>query len=65
MQNFLTKLWNDESGQDLVEYALLVAFIALVAVVGVVALGGNIRDLFESTGEALDGVNTTVPDVPA
>ena len=61
MQNFLTKLWNDESGQDLVEYALLVAFIAIVAVAGVILLGDSISDLFSRTSEALDDVTTELP----
>jgi len=55
MQNFLTKLWNDESGQDLVEYALLLAFIAIAAVVAITALGGSISDLFQDTADELDG----------
>ena len=62
MQNFLTKLWNDESGQDLVEYALLVAFIAIVAVAGVLVLGENISALFDRTGDALGDVTTDLPE---
>ena len=33
MKNFLRRLWREEEGQDLVEYALLVALVALGAVV--------------------------------
>lgn len=36
----------DESGQDLLEYALLVALIALVAVGAVTAVGANINGVF-------------------
>jgi pilus assembly protein Flp/PilA len=36
----------DESGQDLLEYALLVALIALVAVGAVTAVGTNINGVF-------------------
>jgi len=28
---YLKRLWNDECGQDLIEYTLLLAFVALVA----------------------------------
>ena len=28
MQNFFLRLWNDETGQDLIEYALLAALVA-------------------------------------
>ncbi|HWR13544.1 MAG TPA: hypothetical protein VN577_01855 [Terriglobales bacterium] len=31
MKNLVMKLWREESGQDLVEYALLVVLIALAA----------------------------------
>ena len=34
MRCFMNRWLNDESGQDLVEYALLVAFIALAGVAG-------------------------------
>ena len=35
--------WRDEDGQDLLEYALLVALIALVAVAGVTAAGVKVE----------------------
>ena len=35
-----------EEGQDLLEYALLVALIALVAVVGITAAGQNVNTIF-------------------
>ena len=42
MRNML--LVRDEEGQDLAEYALLIALIALVVIVAVTALGGKIKD---------------------
>ena len=38
--NFVNSVVHDEEGQDLLEYALLVALIALVAI-GAVGLAGN------------------------
>lgn len=38
---------HDQEGASMVEYGLLVAFIAIVALVGVTALGGNLNTLFE------------------
>jgi pilus assembly protein Flp/PilA len=38
--------WRNEDGQDLLEYALLVALIALVAVAGVTAAGIRVNDIF-------------------
>ena len=38
--------WRDEEGQDLLEYALLIALIALVSVVAVTAAGVKVSDIF-------------------
>jgi Flp pilus assembly pilin Flp len=38
----------DDKGQDLVEYAFLLAFIALIAAVGVGILGRNVNSMFGS-----------------
>jgi Flp pilus assembly pilin Flp len=45
---FLLKRFDldDESGQDLLEYALLVALVALVAVGAVTAVGTTIHSVF-------------------
>lgn len=38
---------DDERGASLVEYALLVALIAVVAIIAVTTLGEGVRDTFE------------------
>jgi pilus assembly protein Flp/PilA len=43
-----------EEGQDLAEYALLLALIAIAAVGALTALGGQIRDVFNAITAALD-----------
>ncbi|MFN2384207.1 MAG: Flp family type IVb pilin [Gemmatimonadota bacterium] len=48
-------LWNDESGQDLAEYALLIALIAIVVIAAVTLLGGNIQTVFTNIANALGG----------
>ena len=57
---FYTKMWNlkdafigDESGQDLVEYALVLALIALAATVSMKTLATNIGTAFTSVGTKL------------
>jgi len=40
------RLTRDESGQDLLEYALLVALIALVAVGAIASVGSTIQGVF-------------------
>ncbi len=44
--NRLQRLMRDDSGQDLLEYALLVALIALVAVVAVTDSGKAVNTIF-------------------
>ena len=52
--NSSKSLWNrltcDESGQDLIEYALIAALIALVAISGLNGLAGSINSEFTSVG---------------
>ena len=54
--NVITRLRNllrNDSGQDLLEYALLVALIALVAVAAITTTGSNVKTIFENITTAL------------
>jgi pilus assembly protein Flp/PilA len=44
----LTAMIRDEEGATMVEYGLLVALIALVAITGVTLLGTNLQALFNT-----------------
>jgi len=46
MKKLLMKLWREEEGQDLTEYALLVVLVALVSIASVATLGKAISDVF-------------------
>ncbi len=49
----LHKLWKDESGQDIAEYAVMLAVI-LVIVVGTIRLiGSNANNVFSNVGSAI------------
>ena len=52
MGQVLTRAGQDE-GQDLLEYALLVALIALVAVAAITTAGANVSTIFGSIAAAL------------
>jgi pilus assembly protein Flp/PilA len=54
----LLKLRHNDSGQDLLEYALLVALIALVAVGAITTTGQGVSTIFDNISSALD---TAVP----
>jgi pilus assembly protein Flp/PilA len=43
-----------ERGASLVEYALLVALIAVVCIAAVSFIGGNARDKFNEVGSSID-----------
>jgi pilus assembly protein Flp/PilA len=45
---------DSERGASLVEYALLVALIAVVCIIAVRILGKNASDSFSSTGSAIN-----------
>jgi Flp pilus assembly pilin Flp len=42
------RLWNEEEGQDLLEYALLIALVVLVAAATVSPLGQTIANIYTS-----------------
>jgi pilus assembly protein Flp/PilA len=54
--NFITRLRafvKNEEAQDLIEYALLVGLISLVAVAAITAAGGSINTIFTNIGTKL------------
>ena len=51
MKQFL----NDEEGQDLVEYALLLVFIALAAIAVLPTLGQAVNNVFSQSASTLGG----------
>ncbi len=53
MSNFLHRLWSDEQGQDIAEYAVMLAVI-LVIVVGTIRLiGGNANNVFSQVASGI------------
>jgi pilus assembly protein Flp/PilA len=51
--NRLQALARGDEGQDLLEYALLVSLIALVAVLAITATGKNVNTIFQNIATAL------------
>ncbi len=54
---YLRARWggNDETGASLVEYALLVALIAVVCIVAISFLGGQSKDKLNQLGSTVGG----------
>ena len=53
MKNLLKRLWQEEEGQDLVEYGLLVVLIALAATAAMNTLGQDINKVFNAASSNL------------
>jgi pilus assembly protein Flp/PilA len=53
LRSYVRSFVHDEEGQDLVEYAMLVALIALVCVIGVTAAGKQVNTVFQSIVAAI------------
>ncbi|MFN8473865.1 MAG: Flp family type IVb pilin [Anaerolineae bacterium] len=50
------RVWRDEEGASLVEYAILVALIAIVAIAAVQALGNGITGVFQNILGRIQGL---------
>ena len=48
MTELLKRLWQEEEGQDLTEYALLLVLIALAAIAGMNTLASAINNVFSN-----------------
>ncbi|MDG5788475.1 Flp family type IVb pilin [Evansella sp. AB-P1] len=52
MKNLFTKLVRGEEGQGMTEYGLILGLIAVVAVGALMALGGQVEEIFENIKES-------------
>jgi Flp pilus assembly pilin Flp len=49
--------WNDEQGQDLIEYTLLMAFVALASAALFIGAGGSIKGIWTTVNSQLTAAN--------
>ena len=54
MKETLLRLWSDDEGQDLVEYALLCALISVALIAAMTALKGGVSSAFSAATSALN-----------
>jgi pilus assembly protein Flp/PilA len=57
MNDCIRRIFSDTEGQDLIEYALLAALIALAAVTAMQTLTGAINTKFENVSSALNSAS--------
>jgi pilus assembly protein Flp/PilA len=53
MLELMRNFWTDESGQDLAEYALLIALISIALIVAIGVFREEISGIFERIGDTL------------
>ena len=59
MTQFLKTFFADESGQDLIEYTLLMAFVALASAALFLGAGGSISGIWSTSNSQLATANTS------
>ena len=55
MMELMKRFMKDEEGQDLVEYALLLVFLALAAITVLATLGNSVNNVFSRSASTLGG----------
>ena len=58
MKNWLTQFLRDEQGQDLIEYTLLLAFVALASAALFIGAGGSVQGIWTLTNTQLSSANS-------
>ncbi len=56
MFKILSRLWSDEQGQDVAEYALMLAVICVVVIATLVLIGQNANNIFSTVASVLGSV---------
>ena len=54
---YLRNFWTDEQGQDLIEYSLLMAFVALASAALFLGAGKSISGIWSTTNSQLTQAN--------
>ncbi len=49
----IASLQRDEDGQGLAEYALILALIAVVAIIALIFLGGQVKTILSNVGKSI------------
>jgi Flp pilus assembly pilin Flp len=53
MFSFLTRLWTDDQGQDIAEYAVMLAVILVIVVGTIRIIGTNANNVFSSAASSI------------
>ena len=61
--NVIKTFWNDDQGQDLIEYTLLMAFVALASAALFLGAGGSIKGIWTTSNSQLEAASTSASRV--
>jgi Flp pilus assembly pilin Flp len=56
--NSVRNFWNEDQGQDLIEYSLLMAFVALASAALFLTAGGSIQGIWSASNSQLTAANS-------
>ena len=59
MKVLMNEFLKDDSGQDLIEYTLLMAFVALASAALFIGAGGSIKGIWTAVNTQLEAANTS------
>jgi Flp pilus assembly pilin Flp len=59
MKTFINNFLRDEQGQDLIEYTLLLAFVALASAALFIGAGSSVKGIWSVTNSQLAAANTS------
>jgi Flp pilus assembly pilin Flp len=58
MKTYVMNFIRDEQGQDLIEYTLLLAFVALASAALFIGAGNSVKGIWTVTNSQLEAANT-------
>ncbi len=58
MQEVIRKMWRDDEGQDLVEYALIAGLVSVICYLAIKAAGQSISGVWSTVNSAMTAANT-------
>jgi Flp pilus assembly pilin Flp len=59
LTTLMKAFWNDDQGQDLIEYTLLMAFVALASAALFLGAGGSIAGIWSTSNSQLVAANSS------
>lgn len=59
--NLLKRFWREESGQDLIEYTLLLAFVCLLSAAVFIGMGADLRNVWVNASKLAENAAARFP----